>query len=439
MNIGELFINLGIKGTDKTVGQLSDVSKGMNDVKGMSIEAKAAILGAIYALQRMTATSGALGTSLVNLEALTGISGKSLQQWRWAMVQAGGSAEEMDGIFKNLQKTMTAVDFAKAVPEGFSILAKAAGGIDWDKKLDPVYMAGKMRDAIKNLDKLLPKEKIGLTNLLAGNMGIPENFISGARRGKFEPSFMARAPLYGEGELKALDANNIKWKNLAAQIEMAFGRFNIKHGGQLVDDIGKITKALLALSSALLTIAEKFKVFETMNKLVEFITLNVQVATNAADLIANPSKIPGRFAEGLERMKKAEEYEKLHEKKPTAIQYERRRKVNEILGFELFETKPAQEPVKPTTPDHKVVPGQPTGPAREAIPGKPTAPNVNLTPNIAPTPPIIPFPSGSTSKTEIHQNLNFHHDGKDAHATADSTKNAIEVAYRQIQAQGRGA
>ena len=415
MNIGELFINLGIKGADKTVGQLSDVSKGMSDVKGMSIEAKAAILGAIYALQRLTAASGQTGTGLVNLEALTGASGKAIQQWRWAMVQAGGSADEIDGILKNLQKTMAGVDFSKGTPEGFAILAKAAGGIDRSKIHDSIYMIGKMYDAIKNLDKLLPKEKLGLTNFLGQNMGLTDNFLSAAHRKLFEPHILARAHIYGKGELRALDRANILWKNLASHIEMAIGHFNAMHGGKMVADITLVADAAIKLANALLKISEQLHVFQALSASLKGIADSVDII-RAMFGSADKHK-PGEPETITERIAKS----------------------RSLFDKSRWEGTAAEPIVKGTGDAALKLFEAMKGFMLQPMPGIENPQTKKLGPNIAPTPSATQFPLEGAGKTDIQQNLYFYHDTKDPHAAAESTKRAIEVAYRQIQAQGRVA
>jgi hypothetical protein len=59
MKVGELWVNFGIKGTHNAAKDLSKVKTGMTEIKAMSIEAKAAIVGAIYALERMMSSSKA--------------------------------------------------------------------------------------------------------------------------------------------------------------------------------------------------------------------------------------------------------------------------------------------------------------------------------------------------------------------------------------------
>lgn len=263
MNIADLFVNLGITGADKTVGALGDVKKGMGELKSMSIEAKAAILGAMYGLERLMAQSGQTGTGLVNFAALTGQSLKQIQQWRYGMIQAGGTAEEMDQNIKNIQKSMAAVDLGKGIPEGLAILSQAAGGIDFSKKDDPFYMMRAFEKGIKNLGDS-PKGK-AIANYLAQSVGLSEDMITGFRRGKFDDKVLNKAPIYSDKEAGQLDKSNIAWKNLGQQIQMSIGHFNAAHGGELVKDITKLVKVFFDLLGVIEKVSEKFRVFDVLS------------------------------------------------------------------------------------------------------------------------------------------------------------------------------
>ena len=94
MNIGELFVNIGIKGTEKTIQALGNVKSGLGAVASTSLEVKAAIIGAIYALERLISTSADMGMSLANFKILFGNSTKELQQFQNAGREVGLTFEE---------------------------------------------------------------------------------------------------------------------------------------------------------------------------------------------------------------------------------------------------------------------------------------------------------------------------------------------------------
>lgn len=264
MNVGELFVNLGIKGSEKTVGALSGVTKGLGEAKSMSIEAKAAILGAVYAFERMMQNSGRAGTDLTNFAALTGLSAKSLQQWQWAAMQAGDTTEDFTSSLKGVQSAVNNMLLNKSAPEYIGMITRNVKNFDPSRLRDTFYLMQKLQEAAQNM----PAD-LGTTMLRSFGLGDPT--IAAMRRNAFTPEMMAKAPTYSDGEVKQLDKANIAWSNLGNKIEMAFGHFNAKHGGQLVADISKITDQVIRLAEALEKVAEDLKIFAGISKALGFI------------------------------------------------------------------------------------------------------------------------------------------------------------------------
>lgn len=261
MNIAELFVNLGIKGGDKTVGTLSNVKKGLGEVSTMSLEAKAGILAAMYGLERMMAQSGAAGTNLTNFAALTGLSAKNLQMWQYAARQAGVSSEEFTGSLKGVQNAMTNMLLGKGAPEGLAIVAKTVG-FDVNKARDSFYVMQQLQKAAQ----ALPKD---IGNNVLKSFGVSEGTIAAMRRNAFNPAIMKNAPSYSDKEIGQLDKANIAWSNLGNRIEMAFGHFNARHGLTLVKDISMIADKVLKLAEAFEKLAEKLKLFQALGKVFE--------------------------------------------------------------------------------------------------------------------------------------------------------------------------
>ena len=261
MNIAELFVNLGIKGADKTVGALGNVKKGLGEVGSMSLEAKAGILAVMYGMERMMSASGAAGTGLTNFAALTGLSSKTLQQWQYAARQAGVSSEEFTGSLKGVQGVMTNMMLGKGAPEGMGILAKTVG-FDPKKARDTFYVMEQLQKAAK----ALPQD---VGNNVLKSFGLSEGTIAAMRRNAFNPTTISKAPTYSQSEISSLDKSNVAWSNLSNKIEMAMGHFNAKHGQGLVQDISKVADAVFKVIEAFEKLSEKMKLFAVIGKIFE--------------------------------------------------------------------------------------------------------------------------------------------------------------------------
>lgn len=265
MVVGELFVNLGIKGSDKTVSALAGVETQMKGLASMSLEAKAAIIGAMYAVEQLFARSGAQGTELTNFNALLGVSAKTLQQYQYAARQAGVSNEETASTFKNLQSTMTKTALGQGAPKGLGQVAMLTGGMT----------ARDIQEYMKNPEKLLGKlqeyaqkeKRVGIRNETLKSFGLGDNMIAALARSAFKPETLSNAPIYGDKEVSALDKANIAWSNLGNTIQMAIGHLNAAHGGQIVKDFSILVNIGLKAADMLLRVIERFHVFEGLDRL----------------------------------------------------------------------------------------------------------------------------------------------------------------------------
>lgn len=262
MTIAEFFIQIGIKGDDKTDGAFKKLKNGLSDMKSMSLEAKAALVGVLYGLERMMSQSAAMGSNLTNFQQLTGLSAKTLQQWTYAARQAGVSGEEFTGNLKGVQQAMSNMLMGKGAPEGMGLLANKVG-FDPAKARDTFYV---MEQLQKFAQSDVPAD---LGNNVLKSFGLGEGTIAAMRRNMFTPDNFKKAPTYNEGEMKQLDRVNVAWSNLGQKIQMAFGKFTSKHGMQLVSDISKITDQVLKLADAFMKLSEKLKLFELVGKVFE--------------------------------------------------------------------------------------------------------------------------------------------------------------------------
>ncbi len=430
MNIGELFVNLGIKGGDKTLGTLSDTNKGMKSIASTSLEAKAAIIGAMYALQRLFSTSGQTGTNLTNFSALLGTDMvQTLQKYQYAARQVGITNQSVEGSFKALQGAMTKTLMGEGAPKGLARVAMLTGEMT---PADIAEYAKRPEKLLQKLQEYAQKEKNGgLKNEVLKSFGLGDDMIAGLSRNAFRPEVLAKAPTYSDKEVEQLDKANIAWSNLANKIEMAFGRFNAKHGGALVTDISKIVDQVVKLSEAFVTLAEKTALFENLTKVFIgwgyiFETIGKGVdALNSLDLEGNApaGEVAARALPGGAESDKKPIGERIGNAFLGGGQGESlmgilwdvlvdKASENKNVKSGIDKIKDVQAPFPNRSPD-----GFP-GAAAVAPPVSGTAGNT------------------STQNVEVNQNFNFQHEGKDPKRVADHSKKAIQDAFRQIPQGG---
>jgi hypothetical protein len=254
------------------------------------LEAKAAIVGAMYALERLFATSGQAGTGLTNFNSLLGVSTKTVQQYQFAARQMGVANEDVMSTFQNLQGLMSKTLMGEGAPKGLARMAALTGGISPE---DIAQFQKNPELLMKKLQEYALKEKnVGLRNEVLKSFNLSDNMISAMARNAFRPDTFKRAPIYNDSELKSLDKANIAWSNLGHHVEMAVGKFNARHGMQLVKDISKVVDQVVKLVEAFVVLAEKLKVFQVLGKVFEGWSLIFEGLGGAIDSITGKGKSP---------------------------------------------------------------------------------------------------------------------------------------------------
>lgn len=427
MNIGQLFVSLGVKGTDKTLGAITNVKKGLKETASVSLEAKAAIIGALYALERLFSKSGEYGTGLTNFNATLGVSTKTLQEYQYAARQVGVSNEEVEGSFKGLQATITKTLMGEGAPKGLARVSMLVGEMT---PQDLEKFAKQPQLLIQKLQQYAQKEThAGLRNEVLKSFGLSDGMIAGLTRNAFRPEVLAKAPTYNDREIANLDKANIAWSNLGNKIQMAIGHFNAAHGGQLVNDITKTTDAVFKMIEAFTKLADKAELFKKLGMVFEGWQAIFEGITKAIDFLNNTDTSKNK--DGLT--------------------------INDVLNYlgtnEKGEKRTVAEAAQNATgansgsvPERIAMAFMSGGQGesllgiiKDAIAGnRPASAGAMNAANAAhPTPNAVP--SGSVQNINVNQNLNFQHDGKDAKKTSDSTKKAVQGAFRQLSAQAQGS
>ncbi len=490
MNLAELFVSLGVKGSEKTMGAITGMRQGLKDTASTAWETKVALVGAMYALERLFAASGQTGTSLTNFNALLGVSAQTLQQYQYAARQAGVSNQEVEGTFKALQATMTKTLMGEGAPKGMARVAALTGSMTTQ---DVDRFAKQPQLLIQKLQEYAQKEtNAGLRNEVLKSFGVGDSMIAALNRKAFRPEVLNRAPAYSDKEVKALDSANIGWSNLGNKIEMAIGHLNAAHGGDLVKDFSKITDQVIKLAGAFEKLSEKAELFKWLGKVFEGWTYIFVALTAAIEKMSDTSP-PELGADGKPQKKlsdagKVDKDQSAFDRFTAALFEGMSPQGSGLAGAiaEAVETNmlprltqgglwgkgkampgvtPTPAPAKAVTAASAPVGGAAGGQMSilgaltpdmlkrmtETAPGRPGSPAIVRL--VVPPSPLMPAPeraappsvkptaaqSGATHNVEVKQNLNFTHDGKDAKKTADSVKKAVQEAYRQTSAQGQGS
>lgn len=142
MNIGELFVKIGIKGGKESIAT-------MNQLKTTTITTKAAIIGAVVAFAKMSQEARKLAMNLDVFEKTTGLSGDSIQKLSFRAAAAGVNLESLDGTLQSIQQRVTDISLGQGDIYPFQMW-----GIGLSK--DPVKVLDQIAEKIKVLQQKSP-------------------------------------------------------------------------------------------------------------------------------------------------------------------------------------------------------------------------------------------------------------------------------------------
>lgn len=259
------------------------MKKAFGGITSTSLETKAAILGVIYGLGRLTADTTAVGTALVQFNNLTGLSGDRLQRWQYLARQSGESAEQMTADITNLQAAIAKIYLTGDKPAGLNALANTLGrDFDPSRMRDPYYMMDKLREAAVKL-----RGNADIRNQVLKTFGLSDATVGAMATSKVNLDKVPRGYLYGPETQKGLMRTQVELGNVADKFEKGMGRLVAKFGPTAAKDIGVFADAVLKLVNALAVLAEKAQALKLLTDLVTSISDAVNFGSKAVKKVSD--------------------------------------------------------------------------------------------------------------------------------------------------------
>lgn len=194
MTIAELVAKISLKGGDKAVAQMQGLMKS-------TIATKAALLGAVAALYKMSDAARQSAMFMDMYQLNTGLSTEQLQKMSYQAAAAGVSMQELGGTIQKLQQ----------------MNANARLGYGWDPILtrfgvtpgqDPVTQLNQISNALKRLGASNPAE----AHALASKVGLSDSMYYALM--KMGTEQMNKQLILTQKEQQALVKLNIQWNKV---------------------------------------------------------------------------------------------------------------------------------------------------------------------------------------------------------------------------------
>lgn len=240
---GELFVEIGVKGAKAAGEALSGVKDWLGDLSTQGIAAKAAVIGALYAMERFATNSMQLGTNMHQFGLYTGLSTQMLQKWQYAMQQSGVSAEDVQSSIVNVQKTMGELRAFGKEPAGMRQLQFTLGGFDFSKATDMNYVMEQLR-------KYAQKEKnVTVRNAVMQSFGLSPQMIAGMA--EFKGDISKQPVMFGKDTEDQLNRANIALMNLKRNWTIFQADITAKYAIPILQELGELWRGLQGIGKLL--------------------------------------------------------------------------------------------------------------------------------------------------------------------------------------------
>lgn len=267
MNVGELFVKIGITGAEGSKKALSGIGDGMKSLFSSSMATKLAIGSMVYGLKEMMGFGMNAGQSLQDFSNLTGLSAQELQKWQYAARQFGVANESVEGSLKALQQALGDQQMGTGQIAGFSRVAETVG-IDIDKAYDDsFYMMGKLQQFAQKF-----KGSASEKNSILRSFGVDEGMIIALNKAAFTKERMGKADILGKGETDELAKFNVAFANIENKFKMAIAKIVANDFAPLVQMLTDAANAVLKIGDAIYKVTKALKVFEGLSHFADMIS-----------------------------------------------------------------------------------------------------------------------------------------------------------------------
>lgn len=274
MKIGELFVELGMKGGEKLKDSLADTNKGMKDLSSKTLETQAHLM-------KLASLGVALGTTLEEVSRRGAEAGKSLEL---AHLFTGESVVTIQKMAKGLAiSNDSAIQLANSMNQVFAHISAEGGGkyfgllgIDLQKVVTLTQQMNALQKAARSdVYKNDPRLQALLNTALIETGNSPELIGQFRRPG---PVFPPLSPLEYTTPAESKKAADIsdKYTQLGNLLTTLETKLSVTFGSDLVQALTGFTHAALAFTNFVGKEEEKHP---TLKKFIGEETANLGIAT----------------------------------------------------------------------------------------------------------------------------------------------------------------
>lgn len=257
---GKFFVSLGLTGAEKTVSGLAQVNDHFAGLKGISTEAKLAILAALAGLEQMVSMTGKFGNETMKTHQHLLVSIHDLQLYEAMAHNAGAATGSMTSAFENIQQTFQAMALEGKVPQFMPTLMALIQQGGYHMSADDIKkwgttMGGPVQffELLRNMALNSKVDKSKLNYMIQQSGLLPQDIYDVNRMGAFNQSnrAIAEKQIISSGDVKNLNNLNTEWNRTIGMMEKFAKLFST--------ELTPAVQKLYEVSSAAVGLLEKWQ------------------------------------------------------------------------------------------------------------------------------------------------------------------------------------
>lgn len=280
MNIGSLFVELGVKGGKSSNNILKGVRSNLRDA-ALIANQTVSLFNQLYSgIRNLSEGSSKYATDLKIVSDNLDISTDRLQRWDYAAKLAGASGGEIFRSMQSLQKVLINFKDTGEAPKYFQMLFQEISKVD--SAFDSNRFLNDIDYAMQELNKIASSgtiKDVARLNEAFQGLGFSPTMINFLKNYRGNLNSISKDLLITKEDISALDQVRKGWVEIDQTVQKTFTGVARLFDDKFLKSIKELVVSLGELVKALVAIAKEYKVVETAANLVKNTASNLNVLT----------------------------------------------------------------------------------------------------------------------------------------------------------------
>ena len=272
MNIGSLFVDIGLEGAGSAIRGIGSVTKGLRDASLIANQSLQFMTRFFESGKKIVLESSQMGTSILNNSKTLDIATTQLQKWDYAARLSGANIGEMDNAFKSLQSSILGLREGDA-PEYFNMLFSEISKID--PELDTVrFLSGDLEYAMGVIRKVAKNSSadISIINAALSNLGFSEGVSNFLRLSDVNLNGISKDLIISDKNVKNLNEMDKKITEIGQVWKVAFAEASTVFDKSFFTDLRDIIKELAELLKSVVQLMKDSGILKGTKDIAGFVS-----------------------------------------------------------------------------------------------------------------------------------------------------------------------